>query len=328
MFRMSYYEHPEYVPLLRRALTLWRGLPATTAHLHLTGAVYLGPPDGEVVTGAARAAGWHELPHELLTASQLRDRFPEFCVPEHYTALAERDAGFVIPELAVARMLSEFQGELFPETPIESWCAEPGRVSVRAGGREFHARSLVLAAGPWSGELLQDLGVSLTVTRQVQVWLRPREPEPFALGRFPCWAIELPRGLLYGFPIMPGSSAMKIALHKPGAVVHPDRVDRTISDLDTGEVVDLVARCLPGALGPIERASVCLYTNSADGHFILDRHPRHPNVIIASGFSGHGFKFAPVIGEIATTLALDPEAPHPAPFLSLSRFGTDPRSNP
>ncbi len=322
MFRMSYYEHPDYVPMLRRALSLWRELPAPSPHLHLTGAVYMGPPDGEVVSGAARAADRHALPHDLLSGSRRGERYPWFRVPDSFAALAERDAGFVVPELAVARMLEASRARVHEETRIESWHAEPGRVRVRAGAAEFHARALILAAGPWSGELLAGLGVTLTVTRQVQVWLRPRDPELFALGRFPCWAIELPEGLLYGFPIMPGSSAMKVALHRAGRVVHPDRVDRVVSRGDTDEVVDLVASHLPGALGPVDRAGVCLYTNSADGHFILDRHPRHPNVILACGFSGHGFKFAPVIGEIATTLALDPEAPHPAPFLSLARWGS------
>jgi sarcosine oxidase len=179
--------------------------------------------------------------------------------------------------------------------------------------------------------------VPLVVTRQVLGWVRPADPEPFALGRFPVWAAENPDGTLqYGFPILPGERTLKVAWHGPGAPTDPDAVDRTTSGADAATFLPAIPHLLPGvfgrrqdgaerrlsevAVGTVPEMKVCLYTNSPDHHFVVDRHPRDGRVTVACGFSGHGFKFASVMGEVLAGLALDGRSSLPTAFLGTARF--------
>jgi sarcosine oxidase len=194
---------------------------------------------------------------------------------------------------------------------------------VRTSHGEYRADRLVFCGGPWSGRLLGDLGVTLVVTRQVLGWVWPRRPEQFALGAFPVWGIENTDGSLsYGFPMRPDNPGLKVARHGRGLETDPDRVLREVTAADEAEVHEILIRNLPDGNGPLLSGRVCLYTNSPDGHFILDRHPQHANVSVACGFSGHGFKFASVIGEVLAEMALEGRTRLPIGFLSPRRFST------
>lgn len=326
MFRMSYYEHPDYVPLLRRAFAEWTRMrtPSGARVFERTGALYLGRPDGDLVSLSARAARIHGLSHEIVDAPEIAKRWPMLRPDADHVGLWEADAGFIRSESAVEAMLWDRTGAdagsawLFDE-PVLSWDADGSGVEVRTARSGHHAGALVVTAGPWSAALLRGAGVRLTVTRQVQAWTRPLESDPFGIDRQPCWAIELSHGLLYGFPRDHGAKDVKAALHRTGDVTDPDRVTRSVTGADTSELLSLLDAHVPRA-GPLSSASVCLYTNSLDGHFIIDRHPEHANVVLGCGFSGHGFKFAPVIGDILADMAVDHACPHPAPFLSLRRL--------
>jgi sarcosine oxidase len=326
MFRMAYYEHPDYVPLLRRALELWRELEQRGGGrlLHLTGGVYLGPADGELVPQSARAAALHGLEHELLSAAALRERYPQFNVPGDWQALIEPDAGFIVPEQAVAvmaRLALEAGAEIRGREAVLQWQRKGTALEVRTARGQYIARKLVIAGGAWATRLVADLSVALVVTRQVMGWVWPPDHERFALGRFPCWAAELPdRSLHYGFPMLPWHPGLKVAHHRRGETVEPDQVDRSLHTADESQFRAALQH-LRDAAGPTMSAAVCLYTNSPDSHFIVDRHPVDPDVVLACGFSGHGFKFAPVIGEILADLAIQGRTEMPAAFLGLSRFG-------
>lgn len=332
MFRTSYYEHADYVPLLKRSFALWHEIQrdARTDLFHVTGGLYLGRPDGEVVPGSLRAAREHGLEHEVLDADGVRRRWPQFRVPEGMTGLFERAAGVLRPEAcvrsmaALARDAGATIGTFEEVTDVD---LRAGGVRVTTARSRYEGASVVVAGGPWSSRLLAGVRGTdpaalprLIVTRQPLAWLAPRDAPAFAPDRFPAWAVEdAPGSLLYGFPVLPDDSDMRIARHRRGEEVEPDAVDRVCGDGDLAGFVPQVRGMLPGA-GGVTRSAVCMYTNSADGHFVIDRVPGAEQAFVACGFSGHGFKFAPVVGEIMASLALEGGTEHPIEFLGMSRF--------
>jgi sarcosine oxidase len=327
MIRMAYYEHPDYVPLLRHAYERWHELEQISGQklLYLTGGVYAGPETGDLVAGSLRSAREHGLPFELLDHAELARRYPQFQVPENWVAVHEPNAGFLLPERVIAAFAAaalRAGAELHGRERVTQWGTDESGVRVRTDRDEYHANHLIFCGGPWSSALVGDLGVELTVTRQVLAWVWPREPEQFALGRLPVWAIDHLDGTLhYGFPMMDDVPGLKVAHHGPGAATDPDRVARDPQPGDEQTFRPILREMIPVADGPLLSMRVCMYTNSPDGHFIIDRHPRHPRVTIACGFSGHGFKFASVVGEILADLAIEGSTNLPAQFLQLSRFG-------
>jgi sarcosine oxidase len=329
MIRLAYYEHPDYVPLLRRAYQLWDQLETETGErvLYRTGGIYMGPAGGEVVAGATSAARQHGLAHERLSNSDLRRRFGQFSLPESFEGVFEPEAGFLLCEKAVgllARLAMEAGAVLHGHEPVRHVnFEEGGGVSVRTDHATYHAQRVVFCGGAWSGHLLAKLGIPpLVVTRQMLGWLWPREPAAFRLGEFTVWGIEQPDGsLAYGFPMMPDLPGLKMARHGRGPVADPDAVSREVTEADRAEVVELARRYLPSAVGPLVAGRICLYTNSPDGHFIVDRHPgAGGRAVIACGFSGHGFKFASVMGEVLADLATTGTTALPVGFLGLDRF--------
>jgi len=358
MIRLAYYEHPDYVPLLRRAYDLWDQLELETSEkiLYRTGGIYTGPPEGEVVPGCLRAARDHHLPHEHLSHTDLRKAHPLFQLPENYTGVWEPAAGFLLCEKALAlfaRRALESGATLHAHEPVTHIDLRTDGVSITTPLDTYHAENVIFTAGAWTTQLLTDLNVPLTVTRQTLGWLWPQSPQNFALGHFPVWGIEQPAAqsntthagaerrelrdqsaapdssanqnasttsLLYGFPMLSDVPGLKLARHGRGPATDPDTVSRTPTADDRHEIQSIAHRYLPTAIGPTLSLRICLYTNSPDGHFILDHHPHHPRALIAAGFSGHGFKFAPVIGEILADLATTNTTQHPIHFLNLNRF--------
>ena len=331
MIRLAYYEHPHYVTLLKRAYELWRQLGESSGEqlLTCTGGVYLGRPDGELVGGSLRAAREHGLEHELLDRDALDRRYPCFRVPEDFVGFVEPQAGFVAPQRSVAVLASAAMAhgaELHGREPVLDVSFKRGGVSVRTGRDRYDADQVIFCGGVWTDRLVCDLGGALTVTRQVMGWVWPRDPGAFALGRFPVWAIDPSTpggfgGIYYGFPMLAHNPGLKIARHHPATPTNPDTVERGPIDGDEEQFRPALRQYLSDADGSLLAIRVCLYTNSPDGHFIIDRHPRHDRAIVACGFSGHGFKFAPVVGQILADLALNGDSELPVEFLRLSRFG-------
>jgi sarcosine oxidase len=329
MIRMCYYEHPDYVPLLRRAYALWRELEKESGErvLFTPGGVYLGREDSEAVAGSVRAAREHGLAHEMLTRAEVRARWPQFEVPEDFVGLFEPAAGWLKPELAIAthvRLARALGAEIRESERVEGWEADAGGVRVRTSRGEYRGRALVIAAGAWANRVVGDLGVRITPTRQVLGWFVPRDVGPFAVKDAPVWAMQTPRewgrgDLFYGFPM--AAEGVKIARHAPGPVIDPDSDGREVRAGDEEDIRPFVRRFMPVADGPLGMLRVCVYENSPDSHFIIDKHPRHANVIVAAGFSGHGFKFASVVGEVLADLAMRGETGQPVGFLGLGRFG-------
>jgi sarcosine oxidase len=326
MTRMSYFEHADYVPLLKSAWRLWHELEAQTGPkiFYATGGLYMGPEGGTLVGGALGAARSHQLGHELLSHQELGRRYPQFRVPGNFVGMLERDAGFIRPEAAIAAQASaalRYGAELHGREAVHEWFADSGGVTVVTSRGEYRGEKLILCGGAWSEKLVRDLGVPLQVTRQVMGWVWPKKPELFELGRLPVWAIDhLDGSIHYGFPISEGSPGFKLAHHGLGQAALAESVSREVTAADEQTIRPVLRENIPDADGPILSLRVCLYTNSPDQHFLIDRHPALERVYFACGFSGHGFKFAPVIGEALAELALTGKTAHPIAFLGLSRF--------
>jgi len=326
MTRMAYCEHPDYVPLVRRANALWAELEAESGEklLHLVGGLYLGPSNRGVVPGSLLAAQRHGLAHEHLDAGALRRQFPQFVLPEDWVGLLEPAAGFLLPELAISALVAgalHRGAEIHGHETVRTWHADAAGVSVSTDRGSYTAAKLVFSGGAWSSRLVRDLGVELVVTRQILGWVWPREPERFKLGVLPVWMIDAgDDGAYYGFPMMTLSPGFKLAYHGDLRPTDPDAVERAILPGDEATFRPCLEKFIPSANGPVLAIRTCLYTNSPDEHFIIDRHPAHDRVIVAAGFSGHGFKFATVIGEALAGLAITGSSKLPIEFLSLGRF--------
>jgi sarcosine oxidase len=328
MIRSAYYEEPRYVPLLREAYRLWDELSAISGRtlLYRTGGLFIGPADAMLVAGSRLAAETHQLPYEMLSRDDLRRRFPQFAVPDRWAAMFDPDAGFLTPELLIsthAEWAMRHGAVIHAHEPIVDWSSDASGVTVRTAKDTYHAGALVFTAGAWSGLLLRHLPVKLQVTRQVLGWVRPKSPDDYALGRFPVWAVDGldDGGIYYGFPMTPDSPGLKLAHHAPAAPYDPNTPTRLATAEDEADFRPALKRYLPAADGPLIAMRVCMYTMSPDEHFILDRHPEHERVQIACGFSGHGFKFASVIGRLLADRALGRPDGGAAEFLRLRRFG-------
>ena len=314
MIRQAYFEHPDYVPLLRRAYELWEELDAVHggAILHLPGGLYIGPEDGTIVSGSRRAAVEHGLEHTMLGSDEIAERYPAIRPPSDHVAFFERRGGFVVPERAVAAHATAARragAELHTGERLVSWEANADHVSVATEQSRFTAEKLVITSGAWSAEVIRDLGIELQVTRQVLAWFEPiGEIDRFAPGQFPCWFIETesPFGH-YGFPILPGDPGLKVALHKPGELIDPSEAPEPPCADETDALREVLDEFFPGCAGELAHACTCKYTNSPDGHFIIGQHPGQERVAFACGLSGHGFKFSTVLGEALADIALDGE---------------------
>lgn len=326
MIRLAYYEHPDYVPLLRRAWTLWEELEREAGQkiLHATGGVYIGPAGSEFVERSRASAERHGLPHDMLDAAQLAAKCPQFFVPSDYAALHETFAGLILPERAICAhvdLAMKFGAEIHGNEQVLDWSDDAGNVKVRTDRATYSADQLIVCGGPWSDRLVRDLGVELVVTRQVLGWVQPKRPRMFDLGSMPVWAIDHLDGTIhYGFPMLPDNPGVKIAHHWRGPRVDPETVGRDPLPGDEADFRPVLSRFIPEADGPLLSIRTCLYTNSPDGHFIIDRLPKHERVTIACGFSGHGFKFATVVGEALVDLAMHGRSDMPIGFLGFERF--------
>jgi sarcosine oxidase len=331
MFRTAYYEHPDYVPLLRRAHDQWRELEARggVKVFYEVGGLYMGRPEGELLSGSLLSARTHGLDHRELTWAELSREHPQFVLPREFVGIMEPGAGFIVPDLAVKAMVDQavVSGAVVLEGQrITGWTASAATVTVKTVDAEYVARKLVITAGGWTAQVLPELASKVVVTRQVLGWVRPKAAAMFAgseggTAGFPCWGIGNDDGSLhYGFPMMSGEAELKIALHARGRETNPDEVDRVVTAADEATFRSVIARHIPGAEGPTVRTAVCTYANSPDSHFIIDRHPEHAHVVFACGFSGHGFKFAPVVGEALADLALNDASDLPIGFLGLDRL--------
>ncbi|HEY3108901.1 MAG TPA: N-methyl-L-tryptophan oxidase [Chloroflexota bacterium] len=327
IIRLAYYEHPSYVPLLRRAYELWRELETLAGEqlLHVTGSLDAGSPDSDVVQGSLRSCQLHDLPHELLTSAEITRRYPGYRLPAGHVAVLQPDGGFLLPERCIVQHVWAAQAlgaEVHARERVLDWAPSPtGQgVRVRTERGTYEAGRLIVAAGAWSAGLVRRLAGLAVPERQVLAWLQPTVPERFALGRFPVFNLLVEEGRYYGFPVF-GVPGFKFGrYHHLGERVDPDHFQREPTDRDEAVLRTFAERYFPDGAGPTMALKSCLFTNSPDEHFLVDLHPQYPQVVVASPCSGHGFKFASVIGEILADLATAGQTGHDISLFRLARF--------
>ncbi len=325
IIREAYFEHPLYVPLVRRAYELWDELECEAGRtlFHRTGGLMIGPADGAIVAGARRSAVEHDVPHELLTADEVRRRWPAYDPPDDHAALLELRAGLLLPEACVETYLElarRNRAATHVGERVRHWRADGGGVAVTTDAATYRAGHLVLAAGAWLRELVPDVAAPLTVERQMFHWFEPASrPELHAAARCPLalWEFERDR-MVATFPDL--GDGVKAGVHHEGEITDPDRVRRTTTSQEDADIRALLRRLMPEAAGRLREARVCLYTNTPDRHFLIDAHPAHPNVLLVSPCSGHGFKFASAIGEVAADFVAHGESRFDLAPFRLERF--------
>jgi len=326
IIREAYWEHPSYVPLVWRAYDLWEELERASGKLLLltTTGILIGAPDTPLVQGALESARVHHLAYEFLEAAAIRRKFPVFAPADGMVGVLEPRAGVLFPEeciLAHLEQAARAGAELHYEEPVLAWSAAPHAVEVQTPRGHYEAGALVITAGPWAPQVLEEVGLPLAVERQVVGWFRPVDLQAaFDPGSCPVHVWQVDGRFFYGFPRL-GDEGVKIAEHKTGHPTTADTVRREIMPEEIAELRrDFIGRYMPAASGPLLASTTCMYTMTPDGHFIIDFHPQHQNVVLACGFSGHGFKFAPVVGEILADLALLGRTEHDISLFALDRF--------
>lgn len=351
VFRKAYFEDPRYVPLLHEAYAAWGRLERETGQtlLNFVGCLNIGRPDHPCLRGVRASVTQHGLAHEVLSAEEVRRRHPAFEPPPDHVAVYEADAGYLCPEdcvRAMAVLARRAGAELRERTVVRNWRvmksmgASGATVRVETDNGPIEAGALIITAGPWLPSVAVELGLPLTVERQVQAWFAPKEPARFAPRKMPVFIHFLDGDAAAGADDanMPGASAVnlagafygicdhgdgvKIARHHGGAATTTDAVDRAVHLADEADIRRYIRAHMPTADGPLRDAKVCLYTNTPDDHFVIDRHPSHKNVFIAGGFSGHGFKFAPVVGKALADLVTTGHSRLPGELFAIGRFAT------
>jgi sarcosine oxidase len=326
IIRLAYAEDPRYVPLLRRAYERWHELEERLGEriIVITGGLDIGAPDSDTVMGALASAREHDLMHELLDAPEVSARHPGLAIPDGLVAVYQPDGGFVLSERAIAghaRLALDAGAVLHGYEPVTDWDVRGDSVVVRTPVAEYRGRRLVVSAGAWIGKLVKRLRPLAVPERQVLLWAGTRRPELFTPAALPVFILEGAEGLFYGFPEY-GIPGLKIGrMHHRREVVDADEWDRgRIEPEDETVLRAALSRYLPEANGPALSLKTCMFTNTPDEHFIIDTLPEAPSVTVVSACSGHGYKFASVIGEIAADLALDGGTDHDIEMFAIDRF--------
>lgn len=325
IIRKAYFEHPNYIPLLQRAYELWRELEQESGKelFDPCGLMVAGPPEGAVIQGVHLASRLYNVAVEKVSAAEAAFRFPGFQIPDGFEVTYEPEAGFLHVEDCVRTHLEcaeQHGAQVCLNEKIQSVTISDQLIEVKTEAQHIIASRLIVTAGAWSSACLAELNLPLEVVRKVLFW-NPVEQPVYNLdqGRGGFF-VDMPYGEFYGFPSLDGTT-VKLAEHTGGELVaDPSHLNRELLETDAQAVSRFIGEVMPGLKPDPIRHATCMYTRTPDGHFIVDRHSKNPGVVYGAGFSGHGFKFASVIGEILADLATEGHTTHPIEFLSASRF--------
>lgn len=326
IIREVYSEHPDYVPMIQHAFALWQRLQDEsedgTELIVNTGGISIGRPEARSIKGIQHSAAVHDLEIEMLDPEEIHSRWPQLVPRDNMVGLYDSRAGVLFPERGVQAHLDAAKrhgADLRYATPIRRWQHEGDGIKVHTDHDAFHASTIVFAAGAWNRPFLSKLNLPLKYERQVLVWFEPSaSPELFKPDRFPnaSWEWSPGRALYCQADFGDG---VKTAFHHDGDIIDgPDELDREVRASDRADLSDAVSDIMPKLPGRVVDARVCIYTNTPDRHFLIDRHPGHSNVVISSACSGHGYKFSPAVGEALADLATGTK-----PAYDISRFAID-----
>ena len=322
IIRLAYFEHPDYVPLLRRAYELWRELESEAGEqlLHVTGIVEGGE---RILDGVLHSCAAHDIAHEVLTGAEVAERFPAYRLPDEMDVAFQPDGGFVVPERCIVAHVQgalERGAALRARERVLEWTETENGVRVRTERGEVEAERLLVTAGAWSQDVARLPPGLVHGVRQSLAWLQPARPELFEPARMPVFNLALDGEHFYGFPSH-GIPGFKLGRYDHfGAGGDPDGISREPTLEDELPLRSFAERYFPDGAGATVALKTCLFEPSPDEHFLIDRHPEAGSVVVGAGFSGHGFKFCSVVGEILADLALDGSTHHDIGLFRLDRF--------
>ena len=312
IIRLAYYEDLSYVPLLRRSYELWADLEGEFGEqlFYQTGSIDMGPEDSEVFSGSLRSCIENDFAHEVLDSKALAAHFPGYQMPDQTLAVFQPQGGLLLPERCItahAELAVSHGATLHTGERVLGWqILADERVSMRTDAATYTAEKLLICGGAWASKLAPDLAGKLVPERQVLIWLKPKVPQLFGLERFPVWNGQVDEGRFYGLPEFNPTGrtpGMKLGrYHHRDQTCDPDTVDRDVHTEDEALLRAFAERYFPQGAGATANMVVCMFTNTADEHFVLDTLPDAPQVALAAGFSGHGFKMASVVGEVMADL--------------------------
>lgn len=326
IIRLGYNEHPDYVPLLYRAYEMWRALQEAAGEelLVVTGGLDIGPRQGRVVSGALQACQMHKLPHQLFDAQQLHNHYPGFVVPDNFAAVYQPDAGYLRPErcvLAHVNQARQLGAQVHTRETVLSWHKDGDTFTVVTDRARYQCRSLVITAGPWAAKLVPQIAEFVQPLRQVVGWFQPQVDATFSVDNCPVFILDVDEGEYYGFPVDEQLPGLKIGRYfHQHEVMDPDARRRDAGPEDEALLRKALRRYLPEADGATLALQPCLFTVTPDRHFLIDQMAACPGLTIGAGFSGHGFKFASVVGEILAELAINQETQHNIDLFALKRY--------
>lgn len=325
IIRLAYYEHPSYVPLIRRAYELWDEIQQRHGEqlLYETGSIDAAPEDDPLFQGSLRSCEEYGIDHEVLTGSEVNERYPGYDLPDDHMALYQPNGGYVLSERAIVAHTMQAQAEgarVQARERVTDWEPEGNGVRVMTDRDEYTAENLVITSGAWAYKHIDALKGVAVPQRQALAWLQPQEPERFQPGNFPVWNLQVEEGRYYGLPIVevPGFKFGRYTHREED--VDPDAMNREPEPEDERLLREFAENYFPKGTGPTMGLATCLFTNTPDGHFVIDRHPDHSQVAFGAGFTGHGYKFASVIGEVLADVAIEGRTDHPIERFALDRF--------
>ena len=324
LIRLVYFEHPDYVPLLHTAYTLWRELEVTSGNslLRMTGLLQAGPEKGEVIDGLLQAARTHNLKMERLDAATANKRFPGITLKPQQTAIYDQNAGILQVEECVKThvRLAQHHGAQLRSGFVNSWQQEKHRIAISVGNETLYCKKLIVTPGAWAPTLLPALNPLLQIRRKSLFWFNEHKSEYQIQNRFPVFFIEDNGHNYYGFPAL-DEKGVKVADHQGGTTLpEPASLDKSLDEAELKDIRNAITQYLPGVTQHLSHHTNCMYTMSRDGHFIVGQYPNCTNVHFVAGLSGHGFKFATVLGQVMADLSLTGTTHHPVSFLGPGRF--------
>lgn len=325
--RKAYVREEQYAPLVLEAYELWRRLERESGAelLREIGGLVVAPAGGETLSRSIATADRYGIPYEVLDPAEVTSRWPTVLPPVGTAAFYEPSQSIMPPEKTVSTNIEiaiRNGAQLHFDTAVLSWDASPSGVTVQTAQGNCDADRLVLAGGAWLRQLVDLSLMPISVERLFQVWVEPDgSVHQFRVGNHPRWVFEDPQGrAAYAFPILEGERAIKLAF-TAGAPTDPDVVQRDALPGEIAELVGFMAQLIPAIKGKgASRVAACLSGKAPDDNFILGCHPASSNVVVAGGFSSHGFKFVPVIGEILADLATNGATSRDISLFEPSRF--------
>ena len=339
IIRKAYFEHSDYVPLLEKAYKNWKEFEDETGEqlYFKTGLLYAGTANNEIIKGVKQSAALYNIELEKLNLAEAANRFPQLRFPRNFEVLFEPEAGFITPEKAIRLYTSQAKknnATIYSNEKVIGWSKgtpsekKDGSLTIKTNKNAYQCNKLIITAGAWAGKMIPGFADKIKITRQFVAWIKTKNDKQFELKNFPCWMIgdDDKHVCYYGFPLLDtkkfGETAgLKLAHHYPDEVTDPDKVNRQTTEDDIENLSYCLDKYLPGVFDSVLSTKICLYANSPDENFIIDKLPGYEETVsIACGFSGHGFKFASVVGEILADLAIEGKTSLPMDFLNAKRF--------